>query len=154
MEAVVEEGSMQQIRVAEVYVKYKEKPRNWETDVYWFWGPPGSGKSKAAFEQAEKMEGRKWVAGKNSKWWEGYDGHETVIIDDYRKGWCSFAELLRITDRYEYRVEVKGGSRQLRAKNIFITCPHPPTKVFEELDEDLTQITRRIKLLVEIKKIS
>lgn len=133
----------QATRHAEIILKYKEPKRNWKPQVFWYWGATGTGKTKQAYEEAGP---NCWESSKTLKWWEGYDGHENIIIDDFREYYCEFAELLRILDRYPYRVEVKGGSRQLLAKKIWITCPHKPESVYSMLSEDVTQLTRRIDL--------
>lgn len=133
-------NSFQAIRAAEVLLKYKEKPRDWEPKVLWFYGPTGSGKTREAFSLCKEP----WVSGRSLKWWEGYDAHENVIIDDFRGDFCTFHELLRILDRYEYRVETKGGSRQLRARLIVITCPCHPSKVYPNCGERIDQLLRRI----------
>nr|WQA30167.1 MAG: rep protein [Cressdnaviricota sp.] len=84
----------------------------------------------------------------HGKWFEGYDAHEDVIIDDFREGWCPFPTLLRLLDRYPYRIEVKGASRQFLAKRIFITSCHPPDKVYNNIrDEDMLQLGRRIDMI-------
>lgn len=139
-----EAGSYQAIRCAELILKYKEPSRNWLPEVLWFWGPTGSGKTRTAFELAPGA----WVSGKNLKWWDAYDAHEDVIIDDFRGDFCTFHELLRILDRYPYRVECKGGSRQLLAKRIIITAPFPPERAYRTL-EATGQLLRRISEIRE-----
>lgn len=138
--------SYQSVRYAETLLKYKEKVRSWEPHVVWLWGDTGVGKTKRAYEETTNP----YISGKNLKWWEGYDAHEDVIIDDFRKDFCTFHELLRILDRYEYRVEVKGGSRQLLAKKIYITSCYSPDKVYDTR-EDIDQLLRRINLIVEMR---
>lgn len=140
--------SVQSVRMAEIMLKYAEPKRDWFPNVYWYWGETGSGKTKRAFEKAGNDC---WVSGKNLKWWEGYDAHENIIIDDFRKDFCTFHELLRILDCYEYRVECKGGSRQLLAKNIWITSCYPPDEVYDTR-EDIKQLLRRITKIRHIKK--
>lgn len=131
--------SYQSIRTAEVLLKYKERTRDWETQVVWYWGPTGTGKTRTAKEEA----GDYWISGKNLKWWDGYDAHENVIIDDFRGDFCTFHELLRILDRYPYRIECKHGSRQLLARKIWITSAYHPSKVYQTV-EDKAQLYRRI----------
>ena len=80
----------------------------------------------------------------NGKWWEGYDAHECVIIDDIREETYGYKSLLRLTDRYGYRVEHKGSSRQLLAKEIIITAPKSPQQMFQFCGEDNSQLLRRI----------
>lgn len=142
-----EVGSFQALRGAELILKYKEAKRDWVPEVYWFWGETGTGKTRCAHEMAVDP----WVSAKNLRWWDGYDAHSDVIIDDFRGDFCTFHELLRILDRYEYRVETKGGSRQLLAHRIFITCPLPPEFVYQTV-EAKAQLYRRITEIREFTK--
>lgn len=137
-----------QVRMAEIYLKYHEKCRDWKPEVRWYHGSTGSGKTRAAREWLEKDI---YTCLDNIKWWEGYDAHESVLIDDFRKDFCKFHQLLKLLDRYEYKVEVKGSSRQLLAKKIAITCPYPPDKVYETR-EDVQQLLRRIDEVILIGK--
>jgi len=85
------------------------------------------------------------VSGKSLKWFDGYDAHPDIIVDDFRRDFCTFHELLRILDRYPFRVETKGGSRQLLAKNTVITCPWKPDIIYQSRSqEDIGQLLRRI----------
>lgn len=133
--------SYQSIRIAECFKKYMEPQRNFKSYVYWFYGPTGTGKSKLA---EEMFPNAYWCMDTN-KWWEGYDGHETVIINDMRGDFCKFHVLLNLLDRYPMRVECKGGSRQLLAKTIVITTCKSPEELFvNRTDEDIGQLLRRI----------
>ncbi len=148
MEYVVQNcSSYQGIKGAEKILLYCEPPRDFPPVVYWFYGATGTGKTRRAMSLAEEYSrensGRIWISGKSLRWWEGYDAHPIVIIDDFRKDFCTFHELLRILDRYQYRVENKGGSRQLRAKIIIITSPYSP-EITYDTREDIQQLLRRI----------
>jgi len=137
--------SYQGIKMAEVLLKYKEKQRDWKPEVHWFYGPTGTGKTREAI----KILGDDcYVAMSTMKWMEGYDAHENVLIDDMRKDFCKFHELLRLLDRYGMRVECKGGSRQFLAKKIIITSCFSPqdmwTNNMGEQREDIGQLLRRI----------
>jgi hypothetical protein len=140
----------QAIKYAEKVLTYCENKRNWEMEVFWLYGKTGSGKTKYAMEQVAE-DNDYWISGKNLKWWEGYDANKDVIIDEFRKDYCTFHELLRILDRYEYRIEVKGGSRQLLAKRIFITSCYHPMDVYDTR-EDVGQLLRRIKTIGYFEK--
>lgn len=137
-------NSYQAVKFAEKLLTHAEKKRNWPPEVIWLWGPTGCGKTRRAFEETE---GKAWISGKNLKWWDGYDAHENVIIDDFRADFCTFHELLRILDRYPYMVEIKGGTRQLLAKRIYITSCYPPDKVYQTR-EDIAQLLRRITQVI------
>lgn len=118
-----------------------ERPRTWKTNVFWWYGPTGTGKS---FEAYQRFPEAYWKMGCN-KWWDGYRGESAVIIDDYRPDLCTFAELLRLLDRYPYRVEFKGGSSQFVARDLVITCPkHPRDMWATRTEEDIQQLLRRI----------
>lgn len=117
--------------------------RFWEMEVIWHCGPTGCGKTRAAWENCGKES--TWMTAKNLRWWDGYDGHENVIVDDFRGDFCTFHELLRILDRYPYRVEVKGGSQELLATKIYITSPKCWRCAYaQRCTEDLNQLGRRI----------
>lgn len=135
------------LRTAEILLKYKEKPRTWKPTVYWLFGPTGSGKTRAAYQLCPDV----YSAPHKLKWFEGYDGHENVLFDDFRSNWISFEDLLKILDRYEYRIQNKGGSRQFLAKKIFITAPVHPSEMYAHVNEDLNQLLRRIDCVYEIK---
>lgn len=151
---VIEKRPMSEISVLmpECYVRYcrgldalsslHSGQRSWKTEVYWFWGPTGSGKSRKAYELAPSAF---WKS-PSTKWWNGYDGHEDVIIDDYRRDLCTFAELLRLLDRYPMSIETKGGVKPFLARRLYITTPKSPICTWEgRTEEDLAQLLRRIE---------
>jgi len=131
--------SVQAVRMAEIHLKYYEPTRNFKPIVKWYHGSTGSGKTRSAYEDSLDP----YVCMETNKWWEGYDGHEHVIIDDIRKDFCKFSTLLKILDRYEFKIETKGGSRQLLSKQIIITCPYHPKDLYSNR-EDVNQLLRRI----------
>jgi len=148
MRKVVEVAtSYQSVKMAEQILKYHEPKRLFSTDfkIYWFYGETGSGKTRTAYELAGDDY---YVCLNTGKWWDGYDGHKTVIIDDFRANFCCFAELLKIIQPYEYRVETKGGTRQLLATTFFITSPYRPEQIYNTR-EDIKQLLRRITDLKE-----
>lgn len=150
MREICQEASgYQSIRTAEKLLSYVEEKRDFKPEVTWIYGKTGTGKTRTAVEMCGDNE--YWMSGKDLKWWDGYDRHEYVIIDDYRKDFCKFHELLRILDRYPYRIEIKGGSRQLVAKYMIFTCPYHPEKIWEnKTSEDLKQLIRRIDNIINL----
>jgi len=136
------------LHVAEALRKHSTEKRTWKPEVKWYWGESGSGKTRTAFEECPNA----WVSGRNLKWWDGYEGHPDVIIDDFREDHCSYVELLRILDRYPFRVETKGSSQELLARKIIITSIFSPEKVFSSLREPVSQLLRRIDQVVEFGK--
>ncbi|UBK24594.1 Rep [bat associated cyclovirus Vr1] len=97
--------------------------RNFKSDVYYYWGPPGSGKSARALREAtETTEGNTSDIYYKPRglWWDGYYQQTCVIIDDFY-GWIKYDELLKICDRYPYKVQIKGGFQEFTSKKIWIT---------------------------------
>nr|WAE42874.1 MAG: replication associated protein [Cressdnaviricota sp.] len=137
--------SFQGIKMAETMMKYQRMPNMRHLEVFWYWGPTGTGKTYTAFtENPEDC----WISGKGLRWWDGYSGQKTVIIDDYRRDFCTFHELLRILDVYPYRVEIKGSSMWLLANRIIITTPLNPRDTWAgRTTEELEQLLRRITII-------
>lgn len=117
--------------------------------VYWWFGKTGTGKSRAAFEMFPKAY---WKMSCNH-WWDGYEGEEVVIVDDYRTTMCQFDYLLRMIDRYPLRVEVKGGTVPLNATTFVFTAPSRPEVMWSlRTEEALQQLIRRISSITHYKE--
>jgi len=145
MRALIDDAtSYQSMRMAELWLKYNETGREWLCEIHWYHGHSGGGKTRSAREWL----GTDIYSGMDtSKWWEGYDAHENVLIDDMRKDFAKYHVILKLLDRYPYRVECKGGSRQLLAKKIAITSPYSPEVLFCNR-EDKYQLVRRITKVI------
>lgn len=139
------------LRVAEKIFAYKEIKRTWEPLVVWIWGPAGGGKSsyaKKILPNAYFIENKGRTDG--TKWWQGYDAHDDVIIDDFRGSFCPFSELLALLGPSACTVENKGGSRQFLARRIIVTSAVPPEKCYNAAllgDERIDQLLRRINAI-------
>lgn len=119
------------------------KPRDFKTIVHWYYGPTGTGKSRQAAERGAPNP--YWKNG-DDFWWDGYEGQEVVIIDDYRAGMCQFNMLLRLFDRYPLQVPFKGGFVKFVAKHIYVTTPYDvKTTWHNRTEEDIKQLIRRIE---------
>jgi len=137
-----EATSYQSLQIAKVAMPYKEPKRDWVPFVYWYWGPPGTGKTHAAFNSHPDTRVHKQAG--STKWWQGYDRHDVVIIDDLRRFHIDFVRLLELLDRYPTTVENKGGSRQFVPRYIYVTAPYPPDEMYADEGENLEQLIRRI----------
>ena len=138
-EVLKEVRNYQAVRHTELYMKYcEEESLRLDLEVINIYGASGHGKTRYVYENEKNI-----FRPISFKWWEGYDGHKVVLLDDIRRDFCKFHELLNLLDIYPYRVECKGGSRQLRAKKIYITTPEPLVDMYA-CREDIYQLQRRI----------
>jgi len=146
--------SVQSVRMAELWLKYNEPPRiidPKDIKIHVRWGRAGLGKTGEIWRKYGETGVFKPLS---FKWWEGYDGHEVVLLDEFRGDYCKFKEILDLTDIYPYRVECKNSSRQLKAKTFYITSSLPPEEWYSDYvfgkNERLDQLTRRLTTVTNI----
>jgi len=137
------------LRLAENWMRHHEAPRDSKVrpEVRWYYGSSGSGKTKSALEW---LGPDTHICLDTSKWWDGYDQHDGILIDDFRETWCKWPRLLQLLDRYPVTLEVKGGTRQMRATKIAITAPFPPNAYYLTNGEDRVQLLRRVTTVIDV----
>lgn len=142
-------ADLNQLKYAQLVLPYIEPKRDWVTEVYWFHGPTGTGKSRLAI----RLAGGGSYIKDNTRWWPGYDGHDRVIIDELRPNQFPFEYILRLLDRYPFTVEYKGGNRSFLARKIWITCPLSPEEfsASSNFGEDRGQLLRRITRVLDFR---
>jgi len=120
--------------------------RNEPPTVHWRWGKAGTGKTRGPVEAHASSHYIK----DGSKWWDGYEQQEAVIIDDFHRPETdgAFRALLQLLDRYHYQGEYKGGFIPINSPYIYITCEYPPSYFWK--DNELAQVMRRLASIVEV----
>lgn len=122
----------------------------------WIWGRTGIGKSylvREVFKSGLYLKSQ-------SKWWDGYNGQEVVLIDDFdiRQSQTdkpdslvqAFGHYLKIwADRYSCTAEQKGATINLHHRLLIITSNYSPYQCFwTKTDNELVQaVSRRFKVL-------
>jgi len=129
------------IIAAEKLFKYLEPSRPvMDVEVTWIYGKSRTGKTSHVYKNHKEP-----FRPISYKWWDSYDGDQVVLIDDFRPDWCTFVNLLGLTDRYPFRVECKGGSRQALFTKIYITSIYSPYELYQNGKEPIEQLINRIK---------
>lgn len=142
------------------YMKAHAKKRVLEEplEVHWYWGKAGTGKThkvhelEEAFERPENL----WIAMDNTfKWFDGYDGHEAVLFDDFDHIDTEHLSVFKkCLDKYNYRVQVKGGSVAWVPLRIYFTSNRSLEEVIEDLQECHHEaIRRRFTKIIEFTNL-
>lgn len=140
--------NLQQIKIAEMIIKYIEPKRDWKPNVIWIYGKSGTGKSRRAYEMLPEAFRK---SNSTRQWWDGYDAHSDVIIDDVKfEDQKYYLSLLELLDRYECRIQVKGGTRQFLAKQIVLTSLWSPADLFS-IYEGAVELIRRIDQIIKLE---
>lgn len=97
-----------------------------DVHVQWYWGPPGSGKSRRAHRELPEA----FIKEPRTKWWSGYLLEKEIIIDDFGPQGIDMNHLLRWFDRYKCYVETKGGMVPLYGDRFIVTSNYHPSQCF------------------------
>jgi len=117
--------------------------------IRWLFGPTGVGKSHRAHEEARslfKLEDVYEYEGptNGSHWFDGYTEQKAIIWDDVPQHFSQW--LLKFLDKYDFRLQVKGGTVWLKATDIWLTSSFNPA------DIDIGgQLIRRLSVVEEMK---
>lgn len=103
------------------YRKLHTPKRDWPMEIIVLVGPSGTGKTRQA---ATDYPDAYWKP--DGKWWDGYDGEETVVVDEMYGHRFPYSNLLRLLDRYPFTVEVKGGTIEFTSRRIVFTSNQEP----------------------------
>jgi len=131
-------------KISEDYIQ----PVAIQREVFCYWGDAGTGKSRRAWDEAGLDAYPKCPV---SKFWCGYRGHTSVVIDEFRGG-INISHFLRWLDRYPVNVETKGGATVLKATKIWITSNVSPDDWYPEANEETKTAIRRRMTIVHYQR--
>ncbi len=104
-----------------------------------YWGKPGVGKTRKVFEEAPGL----YLAQKNGKWWDGYEGQDAILFDDF-EGEVDYTTFLNITDGYRMNLEVKGSFTVKQWTKVYITSNSEPKDWYSYRGDGSKALLRRI----------
>lgn len=142
----------QALKAAELMQKYIGPQRAVSRELHkviWLHGPSGSGKSEWIYENYPSAY--RPLYGKDQIWYDGYQGEDTIVFDDFRGNLMKFTDLLRLTDIFPLRVQGKGTSYHLLARTFIFSCPETADRCYSGVG-DIYQLTRRITETKEFKR--
>lgn len=137
---------------ADIYVKHyrtlkeikkdhmKVQPRCTPRQCYWYWGNAGTGKSRTALEKHPdaymKMQ---------NKWWDGYQGEKSVILDEFGKDHVVLGNhLKKWADPWiPFVAEAKGGALTPDYDNFIVTSNYSMQELFGQDPQILQPLERR-----------
>lgn len=155
-----EEGNMSAIAdsAPDVYIRHYfplkkikndfEKPKaRGPVKVRLFLGPSGTGKTHAAWSTLGTEDTYSKIP--TTKWWDGYQGEEKVIVDEFR-GTVSVGLLLRWLDPagYPLTLETKGAQVIAKFNDVILTSNIHPRDWYPDLDlATKNALLRRIEII-------
>lgn len=106
----------------------------------WISGPPGTGKTHAARHEY----GAPFYIKAQNKWFDGYQGEKTIVLDDVDKGGACLGHYIKIwSDKWACTGEVKGGTVPLVHDKFVVTSNYTIDELWEEEPKMAEAIKRR-----------
>lgn len=113
-----------------------EAPAAFPRCVIVLWGRSGSGKSQwarqFALHRGLSLYSKNLTKASDVQWFDGYDGEQVLLLDDFTESAVSFRELLIWTDIYKHRVQVKGAMAIAKWNFVIITSNTNPDNWYLE----------------------
>lgn len=104
-----------------------QPPKFRDLTVTWLWGPTACGKTRRVHESCDEDD--LYTVHPNAKWWDGYDGQDTILFDEFY-GHIDLEVMLRLLDHYRLQLEVKGGMTYAMWTKVWLTSNVDPMTLY------------------------
>jgi len=119
--------------------RLKKVTRDFRTvTVEILWGETGTNKSRdQIYDKKGKREDNFIVPNTaNLKWWDGYDGEETIVIENFTGSrTCNVDRFKRLLDGHQLKLDVKGGHTYAAWTTVKINSNLDPAKWYDFAEE-------------------
>lgn len=129
--------------------KLSKERKDKEMEVYYFYGPAGTGKTTYAKYMAQTQgDGGIFICDSGKNPFDSYGGESNIILDDFRDETMTLQEFLKLCDNNTIsNVKARYYNKNLMyCKRLFITSNKSPKEIFLQEREDRNQIYRRLKI--------
>ncbi len=120
-----------------------------------YWGEPGSGKSWRAFHEnplAYRHGIFYFFTKGNFIWWDGYQGQDTCVWDDFDPSVVSYQTFNSWIDIYPVLVQTKGGMTDCAVEKWVFTSNTPPDEWYVNAGKGHAGMMRRFTIIEEYTK--
>lgn len=98
----------------------------------WLYGESGAGKSSKARRENPGLFNKDVDHGAE-KWWDTYEGQDTVLIEDVSPFNKTMTDALKKwSDRYVFNAQYKGGYMTIRPKKLIVTSQYLIDEIWED----------------------
>lgn len=116
--------------------------------VFLFTGASGAGKTRAVVEAEPDL-----FRHGGDRWFDGYEGQEAALLDDFDGKSLDRQVFLWLTDQYPCSLPVKGGFVKWLPKRVYITSNFPMSSWYPGLLAEAAEaVNRRFHVIKEFSK--
>lgn len=116
------------------------EPRTWPTEVFVLWGATGTGKTKFIYDNHELKD---IYVHPGNQWFDGYKHQPIALFDDFCGSSFPISYLLKLLDRYPFKVPIKGGYVEWVPKTIYITSNIDPQNWYMNANPEHVRALKR-----------